>query len=68
MVATRRITPVLVQISRLIVVRALAAVLGWVLRLLSVLARRSRCLGLLVSGHAFADAVDGVGDAAVLDS
>lgn len=71
LLAASGITPVLVQIARLVVVRTSTEILGWLLRLLgllSMLSRRSSCLAILVRGYTFADAVDGVGDAAVFDA
>lgn len=61
--ATSGIAPVLVQVARVIVVRALAAVVG-----LSMLGGRSSCFALLASGYAFADAVYGVSNAAIFDA
>lgn len=68
LVAARSIAPALVQISRLIIVRALGTVLRWLLCLCHILARESGCFAVMVSGYTFADGVDSVGDAAVLDA
>lgn len=71
LVAASGITPVLVQIAGLVVVRASTGVLRWLLwllGLLSMLSRRSSCLAFLMRSYTFADAVNGVGDAAVFDA